>query len=126
MMQVILVIHMLIAVAIIALVLLQRSEGGGILGSGGGGLGGFATPQATANALTKATWVCITGFFITSLALGVLAGQQSSRQSILDRLDAPVAGVTAPAEAGTKPPATESKAPSAPAKPSEPTVPTSE
>ncbi len=116
MMQVILVIHLLIALAIIALVLLQRSEGGGILGSGSGGLGGLATPQATANVMTRATWVCISCFFVTSLVLGILAGQQTGGQSILDRLDAPVPGVAAPAPAET----------GAPAKPSEPAVPTSE
>ena len=122
MMQVILVAHLLIALAIIALVLLQRSEGGGILGSGGGGLGGIATPQATANAMTKATWVCISCFFITSLILGILAGQQSSRQSILDKLDAaaPMAA-TAPAVPGAAP----TEAPAA-EKPFEPAVPTSE
>lgn len=120
--QVILVIHLLIALAIIALVLLQRSEGGGILGSGGGGLGGIATPQATANVMTRATWVCISCFFVTSLVLGILAGQQTSRQSILDRLDAPVPGAAAPAAAGAVPAAE----PKAPEKPSEPSVPTSE
>ncbi|HRC27330.1 MAG TPA: preprotein translocase subunit SecG, partial [Alphaproteobacteria bacterium] len=53
---VLLVIHMILALAIIGLVLIQRSEGGGLgIGGGGGGLGNFATPRATANALTRAT-----------------------------------------------------------------------
>ena len=109
--NVILVIHLLLALAIIGLVLLQRSEGGGILGSSGGGLGGFATPHATANAMTRATWICIALFFVTSLTLGVLAGHATSKQSIIDQLDAPKAAATAPAE---------------PDKKSEPKVPTSE
>lgn len=99
MMAVILVIHLILAIAIIGLVLLQRSEGGG-LGIGGGGMGGLATPQGAASAMTRATWWCAGLFFVTSLTLGVLAGRGGSSTSILDRLDAPVAATTAPAVAG--------------------------
>ena len=88
MQEVLLVIHLILALAIIGLVLLQRSEGGGLgIGGGGGGLGGFASPQGTASALTKATAICAGLFFCTSLALGILAGNSSkSQQSILDAL----------------------------------------
>ena len=79
---VILVIHILLALAIIGLVLIQRSEGGGLgIGGGGGsggGLGGFATAKGTANALTRATAICATLFFCTSLALGIIASRQST------------------------------------------------
>ena len=88
--NVILVIHLFLALAIIGLVLLQRSEGGGLgIGGGGGGLGGLATPQGTASLLTKATALCATAFFCTSLILGVLASQASrERNGLADALAA--------------------------------------
>ena len=104
MQPVILVIHLILALAIIGLVLIQRSEGGGlgIGGSGGGGLGGLSTPQGTANMLTRVTAICAGLFFCTSLLLGVLAGRESNaRTSVLDALkvDTPAAA-EAPVEAG--------------------------
>jgi preprotein translocase subunit SecG len=84
--NVVLVIHLMLALAIIGLVLLQRSEGGG-LGIGGGGMGGLATPQATANALTKATGFCAMCFFGTSLVLGILAGNHSKSSSLIDQIE---------------------------------------
>ncbi len=89
--SVILVIHLILALAIIGLVLLQRSEGGGLgIGGGGGGLGGLASPKGTANFLTRATALCAAAFFCTSLALGILAGRESGlRHSVIDSLDQP-------------------------------------
>ncbi len=88
--QVVLVIHLILALAIIGLVLIQRSEGGGLgIGGGGGGLGGLATPGGTASILTKVTALCAFGFFGTSLVLGILAGSHGSSKSILDELDKP-------------------------------------
>ena len=82
---VLLVIHMILALAIIGLVLIQRSEGGGLgIGGGGGGLGNFATPRSTANALTRATALCVAGFFATSLILGIMAGTHTRSKGILD------------------------------------------
>jgi preprotein translocase subunit SecG len=92
---VVLVIHMILAIAIIGLVLLQRSEGGGLGIGGSGGMGGIATPQGAASAMTRATWWCVAGFFVTSLTLGVMSGQGGS--SIMDKLDEPVAAAAAPA-----------------------------
>ncbi len=88
--SVILVIHLIFAMAIIGLVLLQRSEGGGLgIGGGGGGLGGLASAKGTANALTKMTAVCAAGFFVTSLTLGVLASKQSQQNiGLLENVDA--------------------------------------
>lgn len=86
MIQVVLVIHLILAVSIIGLVLIQRSEGGGLGIGGGGGLGGFASPQSTANALTKATGVCAALFFITSLTLAVMA-EGTRPASITDHLE---------------------------------------
>ena len=112
----ILIIHLVLALAIIGLVLLQRSEGGG-LGIGGGGLGAFASAAGAANALTRATAICAGLFFLTSLILGILAGTHSSRHSVLDKLDQPAVEAMAPAKEDKK-----KKIPSPPsdAKPSAP------
>ena len=85
---VILVIHLLLALAIIGLVLLQKSEGGGLgIGGGSGGMGSFASAASTANALTRMTAFCAAGFFVTSLTLAVLAGNNNSTKSLLESLD---------------------------------------
>ncbi len=90
--NVILIIHLLLALSIIGLVLLQRSEGGGLgIGGGSGGLGGLASAGQTGNILTKATGFCALGFLVTSLTLAVLAGTHSGSTSLLDNLDSPVA-----------------------------------
>ncbi len=96
--SVVLVIHLILALAIIALVLLQRSEGGGLgIGGGSGGIGGLASARGTANALTKMTGICAAGFFVTSLTLAVLATQQSgASKGILDNIDP--AAIEAPSE----------------------------
>ena len=83
--NVVLVIHLILALGIILLVLIQRSEGGGlgIGGSSSGGMGGFATPQGTASVLTKMTAFFAACFFITSLTLAILAGTHSNKEGIL-------------------------------------------
>ena len=82
--NVVLIIHLILALAIIGLVLIQRSEGGGLgIGGGGGGMGGFATPKGTASALTKMTAFFATCFFITSLTLAILAGNHGNKDGIL-------------------------------------------
>lgn len=78
---VILVIHLMVAAALVGLVLLQRSEGGA-LGIGGGG--GLMTGRGTANALTKATAAVAVVFFITSISLTWLASKSTAPSSILD------------------------------------------
>ena len=98
--SVVLVIHLFLALAIIGLVLLQRSEGGG-LGMGGGGMGGLASPRGAANILTRATAICAAAFFCTSLILAIMAGRTSTAgSSILDALDQPA---PAAAEQTTEP-----------------------
>ena len=92
MQNVILVIHLILALALIGVVLLQRSEGGG-LGIGGGNMG----PQAGRPPLTglaKLTWGFAAAFICTSLALTVIAAQNSATTSVLDRI-----GVVPPAPA---------------------------
>jgi preprotein translocase subunit SecG len=79
---VLLLIHLLIAVALIGVVLLQRSEGGG-LGIGGGGSSGFMTGRGTANLLTRATAGLAAAFFVTSIGLDSLdQGKQRLPSSI--------------------------------------------
>lgn len=92
--NVILVVHLILAVCLIGVVLLQRSEGGG-LGIGGGG-GGVVSGRGAATALGRLTWGFAIAFIITSISLTVIAARNSATGSVLDRLGAPAA-VTAPA-----------------------------
>ena len=85
--HVILVIHLLLAIGLVGVVLLQRSEGGGLGIGGGGGMGGLATAKGTANLLTRATGLCAFAFFCTSLILGILAGQSSQPVGLLESLE---------------------------------------
>ncbi len=89
--NVVLIIHLLLALGLIAVVLLQRSEGGG-LGMGGGG-GGAMTGRAAATALGKVTWILAICFIITSITLTIIAAKNSAGSSVIDRL-----GVPAPTE----------------------------
>jgi preprotein translocase subunit SecG len=88
---VLLIIHSLIAVALIGVVLLQRSEGGA-LGIGGGGSGGFMTGRGAANFLTRVTAGLAAGFFATSLLLSIIASRNAGPRSVLETV--PVPGVT--------------------------------
>jgi preprotein translocase subunit SecG len=108
MQTVIIVIHLMIVLAMIGLVLLQRSEGGG-LGMGGGA--GFMSSRGTSNVLTRATAILAGLFFATSLVLSILAGFERKPTSILNApagvpLSLPVTGTPpAGAPAGDQPPA---------------------
>ncbi|MBR9651632.1 preprotein translocase subunit SecG [Thalassovita aquimarina] len=95
--NVVLIIHLLLALSLIGVVLMQRSEGGG-LGMGGGG--GAATGRAAATALGKVTWVLAIGFICTSIALTIIAAEKSAGSSVLDRVGA---GSTATEETGDAP-----------------------
>ena len=95
--QVVLVIHLLLAIGLVAAVLLQRSEGGGLgMGGGGsgGGMGGLMSGRAASDLLTRTTAIFATGFMITSLVLAILAGSNKKPDSILDQ--------SKPAETQTK------------------------
>jgi preprotein translocase subunit SecG len=81
MQTVIIVIHLMIVATLIATVLLQKSEGGG-LGVGGGA--GFMSSRGTANLLTRTTAVLAVGFFMTSLFLSWLASYDRKPTSIID------------------------------------------
>ena len=85
---VILVIHILLAVSLVATVLLQRSEGGG-LGMGGGGAGGgggLISTRAATDLLTRTTAVLAACFMLTSIALSILASNRDDGLSVLDEL----------------------------------------
>ena len=81
MLNVLIVIHLLLALAMIGLILLQRSEGGA-LGIGGGG--GVMSGRAAGNLLTRATAILAAAFFATSLALALLSNERSKQGSIMD------------------------------------------
>ena len=75
MQTVLIVIHLMVVLALIGVVLIQRSEGGGLgIGGGGGGTGGFFSARGSANVLTRATAILALLFFLTSLALTIVAG----------------------------------------------------
>ena len=82
---ILLTIHIMIAVALVGVVLLQRSEGGA-LGIGGGGSGGFMTARGTANLLTRITTFLAAAFFLTSIGLAILAGNGRQATSIVDEV----------------------------------------
>src|SRR5882672_8522677 len=109
MLTVIIVIRLLIAVSLIAVILLQKSEGGA-LGMGGGGMSGFMTGRSTANLLTRTTAFLAIAFFATSVVLVVLSNRTSAPRSLIDQGPAPTTQ-----EAPTVP-----APPAAPAEPSAP------
>ena len=82
MQSVLIVIHLLVVIALVGVVLLQRSEGGA-LGTGGGG--GFMTGRGQANALSRATAILGALFFVSALAMSILAGWNRAPRSILDQ-----------------------------------------
>ena len=89
MQTVLIVIHLMIVLALVGVVLIQRSEGGG-LGIGGGS--GFMSARGTANALTRTTAILATLFFATSLGLGILSRYESRPTDILDRIQQGTSG----------------------------------
>lgn len=101
--HVVLVIHLILTLALIILILLQRSEGGGLGLGTSGGLGGLASPQSTANALTKATTFVAICFFATSLILAIMASRGGQSSSILDAVvDNPPAAASSTSPEGEK------------------------
>ena len=79
-----LVLHLLVAIGLVVIVLLQRSEGGA-LGMGGGG-GGLVSGRGAANMLTQLTAILAAFFMMISLALAILANNRSAPQSIIDQM----------------------------------------
>ncbi len=107
---VLLVVQIIIAVALIGVILIQRTaqDGGGLTG-GGSTMGGLFTPRGSANALTKVTKVLATIFILNSLALGYIASTMHQSRSLLDQVPANTSTPAPPAPAAEEP-----KAPAAP------------
>jgi preprotein translocase subunit SecG len=81
----ILIIHVLIAVALIGVILIQRSEGGALGMGGGGGVGGLMTARGSANMLTRVTAGLAVCFFASSITLAIMAGGGKTQRSIVDQ-----------------------------------------
>ncbi len=88
--NVFLVVHLILALGLIGIVLIQRSEGGA-LGIGGGNL---MTGRQSATALSKATWIVATAFLCVSLVLTILTAREQSSDSIIERLGGDLATET--------------------------------
>ena len=106
---ILLVIHLVIALALVGVVLVQRSEGGALGGLGGTTMGGMMSGRGTANLLTRTTAILAAAFMVMSLLLAIMASGSRGPTSILD---GPNPFDTVPLQA-----------PSAPAVPAEPAAP---
>jgi len=125
-----LAVHILVAISLVGVILLQKSDGGA-LGMGGGGMSGFMTGRSTANLLTRTTAILALLFFATSLSLVWVSNRGHAPQSILDQGAPPGPAVpvtpavppspTAPARPSQTAPAPPS--PTAPAEPPQPSPP---
>jgi preprotein translocase subunit SecG len=109
------VIHVMIALTLIGVVMLQKSEGGALGMGGGGGMSGFMTGRSTANLLTRTTAILAVLFFATSIILVKLSSPGGAPRSIVD--DGPPASSAPliPAAPAGAPAAPEAPAPAAPA-----------
>jgi preprotein translocase subunit SecG len=119
MMIVVLVVHVLLAISLIGVVLIQKSEGGGLGlgGGGGGGMSGLMTGRSTANLLTRTTAILAGCFMATSILLAILAAHQhAGGGSILDQI--PTSSTPVPLQTTPAAPA-----PATPAQPQQPSVP---
>jgi len=108
MQTVLLVIHLFVALALVGVILLQRSEGGALgIGGGNGGAGSIFSARGVGNALTRATAFLAVAFFFTSIALTVLATRGGiGGGSAFDAVQQPAAASgSAPAPATTDAPA---------------------
>ena len=76
-----LVVHLIVAIGIIIMVLIQPAESGGFMGSGGNSM---PAPRRAADTLTRITTILAGIFFVTSLSLGIIAEGKTSTKSILD------------------------------------------
>ncbi len=90
-----LVLFLLVTLALIGVILVQRSEGGGLGIGSSQGMGSFMSGRGTANLLTRTTAILGATFFVLALALAILGKGQAPRGSILDAPAAP--GAAAPA-----------------------------
>jgi len=99
--NVVLTVHLILALCLIGVVLLQRSEGGGLGMGGGGGGGGAMSGRGAATALTKLTWIFAIGFIITSISLTLIAAENASGTSVVDQFGGSAAPTAPAAPLGT-------------------------
>lgn len=124
MQTVLLVIHLIVALALIGFVLLQRSEGGALgIGSGGGGGGNLFSARGVGSALTRTTAILAVCFFVTSISLTLIAVRGSGGGGSLFG-DAPAKTQEGQAPATSEPGG--SVLPQLPAAPATPQVPVSQ
>ena len=117
------IIHILIALSLVGVVLLQKSEGGA-LGMGGGGMSGFMTGRTTANLLTRTTAILAVAFFATSILLVILSSPSKGPRDFLGGGPVPIGPAPgAPAAPGQSAPLLPSAPPTAPAAPAAPAAP---
>jgi preprotein translocase subunit SecG len=103
MINVLLIVHIIVAMALIGVVLVQKNEGGGlgIGGGGGGGMSGLMTGRGAANLLTRVTKYLAGIFMILSLALTIMMNQRQESGSLVDQLrDSGTPGATGEGTAG--------------------------
>jgi preprotein translocase subunit SecG len=124
---ILLIVHLFLAMALVGVILLQKSEGGA-LGMGGGGAGSFLSARGAANLLTRTTAILAGCFFATSLVLSILAGWGRAPTTIIQGGgSAPVqAPGSAPAPLGSGGGILNQLQPQQPAAPSGPQVPRSQ
>ena len=115
-----LAVHILIAISLVGVVLLQKSEGGA-LGMGGGGMSGFMTGRSTANLLTRVTAILAAAFMTTSVLLVVLHNRERAPRSILE--ESVPAGPAAPNAPIAPAPMPQPQPQAPPAEPAQPSAP---
>jgi preprotein translocase subunit SecG len=116
------VIHIMVTLALIAIILVQRSASDG-MGLSGGSSTGLISGRTAANLLTRTTAVLAALFILCSLGLGILtARSHNSRESLIDKLESKAAA-TAPAAPSAKTTMPEQKPAQPPVKKSNPSVP---
>jgi preprotein translocase subunit SecG len=124
--NVLLVVQLLIAVAMVMVILLQRTaqDGGGLMG-GGSTMGGLFTARGSANLLTRTTAILATLFILNSLALGYIASRDHQSRSAIDQIPAtaPASETTPLAAPMDKSPQPDMKTPEEPKAPEAPQVP---
>jgi len=104
---VLLILHAFVTLALIGVVLIQRSEGGGLGIGTSAGMGSFMTGRGTANLLTRTTAVLATLFMLLALALALLnRGTAGVGKSILEEPPATTQGTQTPAPPATPKPST--------------------
>ncbi len=106
---ILLVIHLLLAISLVAVILMQRSEGGAL--GIGGGASGMMGGRGKSNLLTRTTAVLATLFICTSLTLAILASEERKPRSVLDAVPIPAAPAQPGAPAQPAPPAGQPAAP---------------